>query len=101
MKNVSIIIPTLNEEKNILPLVKEIDRALTSQNIAYEIIFVDDHSVDKTYQIIQALAHIYPASFYLKKGKKGKAFSIIEGCFYAKYKLIAMIDADLQYPPAA
>jgi glycosyltransferase involved in cell wall biosynthesis len=37
--------------------------------------------------------------FYTKQGKRGKAFSIIEGVAYSKFDTICMIDADLQYAP--
>jgi len=36
---------------------------------------------------------------HLKKGKRGKAYSILEGMEIAKYDYLAFIDADLQYPP--
>jgi len=95
----SVIIPTLNEEGNIKNLISRIDAALRSEGITYEIIFVDDHSVDKTRDIIAEHMADYPISVYLKAGKQGKAFSIIQGLAYARYGYIAYIDADLQYPP--
>jgi glycosyltransferase XagB len=101
MKKISIVIPTLNEQKNIEPLVKRIDDVMADHNIGYEIIFVDDNSTDGTWDKIYSLIPTYPISLYKKVGKKGKAQSLIEGFSYAKYGLIAMIDADLQYPPEA
>ncbi len=100
-KKVSIIIPAKNEEGNIQLLVERIDNALTPLNIWYEIIFIDDHSTDNTRRIIQALSYLYQVSLHIKKGVPGKAQAIIEGFSYAKYDIICMIDADLQYPPEA
>lgn len=100
-KKVSIIVPTINEEGNIQKLVKRIDNALKKGGIEYEIILIDDHSTDNTVKVANNLTDEYPISCYLKKGKKGKAFSILEGFEYAKYDTLAMIDADLQYPPEA
>lgn len=99
MKSLSLIIPTKNEEGNIIYLVKRIDDAMKKNNISYEIIFIDDHSTDLTQEIIKKISQIFPLRLYIKKGRPGKAQSLIEGFIYARYDLIAMIDADLQYPP--
>lgn len=95
----SIIIPTLDEEENIYELVKRIDGTLREKNIIYEIIFIDDNSEDDTFLAVKRISAFYPISFFLKKGRKGKAQSILEGCHYARYDLVAFLDADLQYPP--
>src|SRR6266566_771307 len=101
MHALSIVIPVWNEEKNIVPLVQRIDQALKKHRILYELIFVDDFSTDKTQEIINTLPKKYPVSYYLKVGKKGKAYSLIEVFAKAHYQTYAMIDADLQYPPEA
>lgn len=101
MQELSIIIPTWNEEKNIVKLVERIHAALSLRTITYQIIFIDDYSTDKTRTLIETLAEIYPIKPSLKKGNKGKAQSLIEGFALADYDLICMIDADLQYPPEA
>src|SRR3990167_1000742 len=100
-KTISIIIPTYNEEANIKPLVERIHEALFKKGIIYELIFIDDNSRDQTCNIIQELALTYPIILSLKRGRAGKAFSISEGIRYAQFGAIAMIDADLQYPPEA
>lgn len=100
-KELSIIIPTRNEADSIALLVERINVAMLSCGFDYEIIVIDDHSIDKTKQICAALSAIYPLTFRLKKGRKGKAFSLIEGFYNAKFENIAYIDADLQYPPEA
>lgn len=101
MNKISLVIPTYNEEGNIIPLVKRIDEALSNNEILYELIFIDDRSTDRTRAQITSLKKSYPISLYLKIGKQGKAQSLIEGFPHAQFELIAMIDADLQYPPEA
>ncbi len=101
MKNLSIVLPTRNERNNIVPLVERIHTSLTSINVNYELIFIDDHSTDGTQEIITTLSQTYPISLYEKKGKLGKANSLIEGFSYTHYDVICIIDADLQYPPEA
>ena len=101
VKNISIIVPTYNEQGNIIPLVHRIDQSLQANNIAYEIIFVDDHSVDQTREVIVQMAKVFPITLLVKSGERGKAQSIIEGTKQAQYDIICMIDGDLQYPPEA
>lgn len=95
----SIVVPTLNEAGNMRNLVQRIDTALSSENIPYELIVVDDHSSDDTALITEELSTLYPVRLSLKRGKRGKAFSLIQGFAEARHDLVLMIDADLQYPP--
>lgn len=121
MAKLDVIIPVFNEEDSIAELVVRINSALTKANISYNIIFIDDHSSDGTVNeikkvsnnhtnheenIIYCAADVNPGDnssvkIFLKKGKKGKAYSILEGSKYAKSDYICMIDGDLQYPPEA
>ena len=94
--NLSLVIPTLNEEENIKPLIIEIQKSLKKN---YEIIFIDDHSTDNTVKEIKKLSKSYPIKVFFKKGKRGKTFSLIEGFEKARFEILGMIDADLQYPP--
>jgi glycosyltransferase XagB len=99
LPGLSIIVPTLNEEGSVSALADRIDAALTSREIPYELVFVDDHSTDNTREQIELLAENYPVQLHLKKGSRGKAQSLLQGFACARYELLAMIDADLQYPP--
>jgi glycosyltransferase XagB len=99
MEAVSVIIPTLNEGENIGRLIEQINTTLFYNNIPYEIIIVDDHSIDNTRALVRHLLERFPMKLKLKKGAPGKAQSLLEGFSYAKYEIICMIDADLQYPP--
>lgn len=98
-KKLSIVIPTLNEAGNITPLVARIHSALCESGIEYEVIFVDDHSTDSTVDEINQHSNLYPLRLFTKKGRRGKAFSLKEGFDYCRYRVICILDADLQYPP--
>lgn len=100
-KIISVIVPTLNEEENAADLVRRVHVALSESGFTYEIIVIDDHSTDGTCARFEELGKTYPVFVYLKQGKRGKAYSILEGFEYARFETIAMIDADLQYPPEA
>ena len=51
MFEVSVIIPTFNESQNILKVINEIENTL--KNSDYEIIVVDDNSLDRTAEIVK------------------------------------------------
>ena len=101
MAKLSIIVPTLNEEGNIETLLSRIDASLRSAGIDYEVVFVDDHSTDNTVAVIERCSDRYPIQLQFKRGHRGKAYSLLEGFSYAQHQLLAIIDADLQYPPEA
>ena len=51
----AVIIPTLNEAGNIKPLLERLEHAL--QGIDWEVIFIDDDSIDGTADILRQIAH--------------------------------------------
>ncbi len=87
-----------NEQGSVGHLIEQIDKTFR-KTCAYEVIVVDDNSTDGSVQLVLALSSKYPVHIFKKEGKKGKAQSIYEGLKHVKYPIIAMIDADLQYPP--
>src|SRR3989344_933698 len=98
---ISIVVPAFNEKENIHELLSRISLSLGSRNIPYEIIVIDDHSTDGTWELLEQEQNNFPLKIYRKLGKKGKAYSLIEGFSQASGDILAMIDADLQYPPEA
>lgn len=101
MKPISVVVPTLNEVDNLALLFKRLDSTLSSIEMPYEIVVVDDHSTDGTAEFVRDADPKYNARLFTKQGKPGKAFSLLEGFAVAENDLICMIDADLQYPPEA
>ena len=53
--DLSIVIPTYNEEENVIILYDELKKVLDSLNKECEIIFVDDGSTDKTFEKLSEL----------------------------------------------
>ncbi len=101
-KAVSIIIPVINEQRTIKQLIEDIFSAFSNKkDYVFEVIIIDDHSTDSTPRIINQLKRKFQLRYFLKQGKKGKAYSLLEGFAHARYNMLAMIDADLQYPPSA
>jgi dolichol-phosphate mannosyltransferase len=96
---VSLVVPTLNEAESLPELLWRVDLALAGHT--YEVIVVDDYSSDGTAAVVSNLAADYPVKLQTKVGERGKASSLLQGFSAASYNLVAMIDADLQYPPEA
>ena len=98
---ISVIVPVWNEQGSLDQLIGRIHATLVSHEVTYELILIDDHSTDESMTIAKRAAKAYPIRIIHKKGKRGKAQSIYEGLEYTQYSVVAMIDADLQYPPEA
>ena len=92
----SIIVPTYNESKNILPFVKAITSTIKSKD--YEIIFVDDDSADKTYKIVNDISYKFNMVRCIRRiGRRGLSSAVIEGCLSSSSTLLLVMDADLQH----
>ena len=95
--SVSIIVPTLNEEENIVPLVSEITACAFP---FLEILFVDDHSTDATRDKIRTLTNNHPIRLIEQDGAgSGLAGAIMSGARAAQGEIVLVMDADLSHPP--
>jgi len=95
---ISIVIPALNEEKNIKPLTLRIIKVLKKNK--FEIIFVDDNSTDQSKKVLLALSKKY--KFFkpiLRKKNRDLTQSCFDGIKRSKYQNILILDADLQHDP--
>lgn len=94
---ISIIIPTYNEKKNILPIFHNFKKI----NYNFEAIFVDDNSNDGTISVIKNLIKSQKNNnikFLLRKNvARDLSCSIVEAVALAKFDYILVIDADLQH----
>src|SRR5262245_14731337 len=91
----SIVVPTLNENGNVPLLVLQLGRAL--KGIRWEVIFVDDDSDDGTLATARSLARRDPRVRCLRRvGRRGLAGALIEGMLASSAPAIAVMDADLQ-----
>ena len=96
--DVSIIVPLFNEENNVNELVKQIRDAFKDQS--FEIILIDDGSLDKTKELIAELSKDFEEVKTIFHSKNlGIYTSWISGTNSASGKYIAFIDGDLQNPP--
>lgn len=95
----SIIIPTLNESKNIKILARRIKKAMNNHKIDYELIVVDDNSSDKTFEVAKKLEKKYNIKAFKRIKDKGLSSAVVFGFSKARGDIICVIDADLSHPP--
>tara|TARA_B100001564_G_scaffold356831_1_gene371786 strand:- start:237 stop:1154 length:918 start_codon:yes stop_codon:yes gene_type:complete len=100
MKNLTIIAPCFNEEKNIKLFYERLLKVLKKISIDYVIYFVDDGSVDSTWEIIQELKKADNNVCGIKFSRNfGQQNAISAGIQKASSDYIAILDVDLQDPP--
>ena len=94
---ISIIIPTLNEEKNIFKLYESIKKKFRCNS--YEVIYVDDDSSDQTQSKILSLKKSKKNVKYIFRKEKNLSTAFLDGVKISKGKYIVLMDADLQHSP--
>ncbi len=96
----SIIIPAYNEAENIENTASVIGGIMEKNNIPYELLFVDDGSRDKTWELIEALTDSNPSIRGLRFSRNfGKEGAIFAGLKHCRGDCAVVIDCDLQHPP--
>lgn len=97
---VSLIIPTYNEQGNIRTLIKQVYTVLETTGHSFEVIVVDDDSPDGTWQVVQEMLSEYPNLRVIRRMyERGLARAVIKGWQEAQGELLAVMDGDLQHPP--
>jgi dolichol-phosphate mannosyltransferase len=95
----SVIIPCYNEMATLPRCVASV-MSIAHDNLALEIIIVDDHSTDESLSIARKLAAQHPAIRVLEHERnKGKGAALRSGIAEATGDFIAVQDADLEYDP--
>ena len=93
----SIIIPTYNEERTIIEILKKIKN--NSPDLCkYEVIVIDDGSTDQSRKLLENNKHLFD-KLLVNETNKGKGFSVKRGLSNASGTHIIFQDADLEYDP--
>lgn len=97
---ISVIVPSFNEEKNVPLIYERLTSTLSQISDDYEIIFVNDCSKDNTLEVIKQLSkkdsHVKYISFSRNFGHQ---IAVSAGLDMCKGKAVVIIDGDLQDPP--
>ncbi len=99
--DISVVVPLYNEEESLPELYAWIKRVMQANGFSYEVIFVDDGSTDRSFDVIRSLAaadpeHVRGASF---RRNYGKSPALNTGFSMAYGDVIITMDADLQDSP--
>lgn len=96
----SIVVPSFNEEENILRTADRLAKIMVENQIPYELIFVNDGSKDKTQELIEQAAkdnsNVRGICFSRNFGKEACMFA---GLRASRGDCCVVIDCDLQHPP--
>ena len=95
--NLSIVIPAYNEAESLKQLVDEIYETLQAK-YEYEIIIIDDGSVDNTWPVANKLLNKNVKAIRFRKNL-GKSAALDVGFLHAKGNVVITMDADLQDDP--
>jgi dolichol-phosphate mannosyltransferase len=99
--DLSVVIPVYNEEASLSPLWAELRGVLERLQLAFEIVFVDDGSRDRSAEIIRALREADPRVRLVRlKANCGETAATDAGFKAARGARVVVMDADLQNDPA-
>ncbi len=100
MVDLSIIVPSFDEEESLNELTAWISRVMQTTNFSYEVIIVDDGSTDGTWNVVEQL-HAADAKIKGIRFRRnyGKSAALSEGFAAADGRVVITMDADLQDSP--
>jgi glycosyltransferase involved in cell wall biosynthesis len=99
--DLSLVVPVLNEVESLRRLVEEISQALDPQPLTYEILFIDDGSIDGSFELMLALREEYPQVGAIRFRRNfGQTAAFAAGFDRVRGRIVVTIDADGQNDPA-
>ncbi len=98
--DISVVIPLYNEEESLPELLAWIERVMKANNFTYEVIFINDGSTDRSWDVIQKLAEGNENVKGIKfRRNYGKSPALYCGFKEAQGDVVITMDADLQDSP--
>lgn len=99
--DISIVVPLFNEDESLPELFNWIKRVAASHNLSYEVIFVNDGSTDRSWEVIEELQKENPDTVHGIKFRRnyGKSPALYCGFKAAQGNVVITMDADLQDSP--
>ncbi len=98
--DISVVVPLFNEAESLPELESWIRRVMTENNFSYEVIFVDDGSTDRSWEVIEKLSKENSAVKGVRfRRNYGKSPALNTGFARAKGNVVITMDADLQDSP--
>ena len=96
----SVVVPLFNEEANLGSLHARLSDALSALAAPYELVFVDDGSLDGTPALLERLARSDPRLVVVRLSRNfGHQAAVSAGLDHATGRAVVVMDGDLQDPP--
>ncbi len=101
-EKISILIPAFNEEEKIISTLNETVKVLDEIDKEYEVIIIDDGSIDDTYKKVSENLHIFSNKVKIERygPNIGKGYAIKYGFNFATGDYVLFLDADLDLHPS-
>ena len=100
LPQISVVVPAFNEANSLPTLCRRIDQILTHElGETYELILVDDGSIDNTWDSIQRLTEQFPIRGLRLSRNFGKESALCAGIEMSQGEVVVSMDGDLQHPP--
>ena len=101
LPELSVVVPLRDEARNVSPLLEQLTATLGPLDIPYELILVDDGSIDDTFaHLMEACAHDPHLRAIQFTRHFGQTAAFAAGFAHARGRLIVTSDGDLQNDPA-
>ena len=98
--DISVVIPFYNEEESLTELNDWIFQVMKSNHFSFEIIYIDDGSSDKSWQIVSAFCKVNDNVKAIRfRRNYGKSAALNEGFCIASGNVVITMDSDLQDSP--
>lgn len=98
--NISVVVPLFNEDESLGELHAWIKKVMDENQYSYEVIFIDDGSKDRSWQVIEELSATFPEVRGIKFQRNyGKSAALQKGFEAVKGDVVITMDADLQDSP--
>ncbi len=98
--DISVVVPLYNEEESLVELYEWIERVMQANGLTYEVIFVNDGSIDHSWDVIGSLSRKHPEVKGIKfRRNYGKSPALYCGFRVAEGDVVITMDADLQDSP--
>ena len=99
--DVSVVIPTRNEEENALPIAAAVIAEMTATGLSFDLIFIDNASQDRTVELLRGLCASDPRVRLIVNTRDfGQMRSPTHAIFQARGRAVINMCADFQDPPA-
>ena len=94
--DISVIIPTLNEERNIGSLIRAVRRELSTLSLSFELLIIDGGSADQTVNEIEQTG-----TKWVRQSNPGFGGAVRQGMALARGEWVLLMDADWSHPPSS